>query len=494
MDNIHFPIYSIVLLLTASVLIPLLNIEFKKIKLFLVSVLAIAWLLTLKALLYVYKVGSFTYNFGNWNEAIGVQLLVNEFSAFMSLFILTLSLLILIYSFKDMEHVINNHKLNDYYTLVFILIFSMIGITYTNDLFNMYVFMEILSLTSCSIVSIKNKKETYMSSFRYLVISTIGSLSILFGIAMLYMVTGHLNIGKSYEIISVAWQLFPTNILTAVGFILTGLAIKAAMFPLHVWLPDAHSSAPSASSALLSSLVVKVYIFSAYKILFNVLGETIVNALGIPAFITFFAAMGMIMGSVFAIGQKDIKRVLAYSSVAQLGYIFLGLGLVSTDGLAASMFHIISHGLMKSALFLSAGAIIYYKDKRNINDLDGIGYEMPITMLVFTVAALGMIGIPGINGFMSKIYLSFAVLGADKPIYLILILVSSFLNAIYYLPIIISAFLKESKERKNIMVLDKLPKTMIVPMVILALGSLILGFYPHLIMEAIEKAVPTFLQ
>ncbi|SCY49614.1 proton-conducting transporter transmembrane domain-containing protein [Alkaliphilus peptidifermentans] len=494
MSSQHFPVYSLLLLLAAAVIIPLLNKKsFSKVKLFLITVLVAVWGFTLKTLLFVYQSGAYSYNFGNWNEIIGVQFIVDEFSALMTLFVMSLAILILIYSFKDMEHEINKDQFTGYYTLVFILLFSMIGITYTNDLFNMYVFMEILSITSCSIISIKKKKENYMAAFRYLILNTIGSLSILMGIAMIYMVTGHLNMTQVYQTIAEVWQLYPTNILTAVGFILTGLGIKAAMFPLHIWLPDAHSTAPSPSSALLSSLVVKVYIFSVYKILFKVLGQSIVVALGVPTFITYFAAVGMIMGSVFAIGQKDIKRMLAYSSVAQIGYIFLGLGLVTIDGLSASMFHIISHGLMKSALFLSAGAIIYYKDKRNINDLDGIGYEMPITMFVFTVAAFGMIGIPGINGFMSKIYLSFAVLDANKPIYLILILASSFLNAVYYLPIIISAFLKESKDRKNIMEIDKLPKSMLIPMVILALGSIIMGFYPQLIMNVVEKAVPTFL-
>jgi len=368
----------------------------------------------------------------------------------------------------------------------------MMGITYTNDLFNMYVFMEILSITSCSIISIKRKKENYMASFRYLILNTMGSLSVLLGIALLYMVSGHLNMTQIYLAISEIWSIYPTNITVAIGFILTGLGIKAAVFPLHVWLPDAHSTAPTPSSALLSSIVVKVYIFSVYKILFKVLGQTIVVGLGIPTVITYFAAIGMIMGSVFAIGQKDIKRMLAYSSVAQIGYIFLGLGLVTVEGLSASLFHIISHGLMKSALFLSAGSIIYYKEKRDLRDLDGIGYEMPVTMTVFTIAALGMIGIPGISGFMSKLYLSFAVLGVNKPVYLAIILASSFLNAVYYLPIVISAFLKEGKDRKNVMTMERLPKQMLIPMVILAILVVTIGFYPHLIMNLVDKAVPTF--
>ncbi|WP_151864382.1 complex I subunit 5 family protein [Alkaliphilus serpentinus] len=494
MGSQHFPVYILLSLLATAVIIPIINSEsFGKVKALIIATLSIALGLSVRTLQEVYKNGGYTYNFGNWNEKIGVQLVVDEFSAFMGLFIVALSFLIVIYSLKDIEHEIKPQQFTGFYTLVFILLFSMLGMTYTNDLFNMYVFMEILSITSCSIISIKRKKENYMASLRYLILNTMGSLSVLLGIALLYMVSGQLNMTQIYLTISKIWNLYPTNILVAVGFILTGLGIKAAVFPLHVWLPDAHSTAPTPSSALLSSIVVKVYIFSAYKILFKVLGQTIVVGLGIPTYITYFAAIGMIMGSIFAIGQKDIKRMLAYSSVAQIGYIFLGLGLATVEGLSASLFHIISHGLMKSALFLSAGSIIYYKEKRDLRDLDGIGYEMPITMTVFTIAAFGMIGIPGISGFMSKLYLSFAVLGANKPIYLAIILISSFLNAVYYLPIVISAFLKESKNRRNIMAIERLPKLMLVPMVIIAVAVVAIGFYPQIIMTLVEKAVPTFL-
>lgn len=493
MNSQHFPVYILLLLLASAVIIPLIKESFFKIKVLIISALTLVLGLSIRTIQFVYQNGAYNYNFGNWNEKIGVQFTVDEFSSLMGLFIIALAFLIVIYSLKDIEHEIKPQQFSGYYTLVFILLFSMLGITFTNDLFNMYVFMEILSITSCSIISIKRKKENYMASFRYLILNTMGSLSVLLGIALLYMVSGHLNMTQVYLTISEIWSIYPTNILVAVGFILTGLGIKAAVFPLHVWLPDAHSTAPTPSSALLSSIVVKVYIFSVYKILFKVLGQTIVVGLGIPTVLTYFAAIGMIMGSVFAIGQKDIKRMLAYSSVAQIGYIFLGLGIATAEGLSASLFHIISHGLMKSALFLSAGSIIYYKGKRDLRDLDGIGYEMPITMMVFTVAAFGMIGIPGISGFMSKIYLSFAVLGVNKPVYLAIILISSFLNAVYYLPIIISAFLKESKDRKNIMIVEKLPKPMIIPMVIIAILIVVIGFYPQLVMDLVDKAIPTFL-
>lgn len=494
MSNVHFPVYILLTLLMYAIFIPLSKRGYdNKFKIQTVGVLGLAWALSLSLLIYVLKEQSFMYNFGNWSPVIGIQFAVDEFSALMTFVVLTLATLIIIYSLKDIEHEIAEAQFLSYYTLIFLLLFSMVGMIFTNDLFNLYVFLEILSISSYGIISIKRSKDNLMATLKYLVIGTVGSASILIGIALLYMVTGYLNMSEANGVIGQAWQIYPRNILLSLVFILTGLGIKSAIFPLHTWLPDAHSNAPTPSSALLSGLVVKIYIFSIAKILFRVIGIDIVKAIGVPEFITYFAILSMIAGSVFAIGQKDIKRMLAYSSVAQIGYIILGLGLATELGLAAAFFHVITHALMKITLFLSAGAIIYKTGKRNIDDLKGIGYEMPVTMGVFTIAALGMIGVPGINGFVSKWYLSLAVLEANKPIYVVVILISSLLNAVYYLPIIMSAYLKENKTRKNIMVLDDLPKTMLITMAVIGVACIIMGVFPNVVMDIIKKAVPTFL-
>lgn len=494
MNNVHFPVYILFVLLMYAIFIPLSKRGYdNKFKIQTLGVLGIVWALSLSLLIYVLKEQSFMYNFGNWSPVIGIQFAVDEFSALMTFVVLTLATLIIIYSLKDIEHEIAEPQFISYYTLIFLLLFSMVGMVFTNDLFNLYVFLEILSITSYGIISIKRSKDNLMATLKYLVIGTVGSASILIGIALLYMVTGYLNMSEINGVIGQVWEIYPRNILLSLVFILTGLGIKSAIFPVHTWLPDAHSNAPTPSSALLSGLVVKIYIISIAKILFRVIGVDIVKAIGIPEFITYFAILSMIAGSIFAIGQKDIKRMLAYSSVAQIGYIFLGIGLATELGLAAAFFHIVSHALMKITLFLSAGAIIYKTGKRNIDDLKGIGYEMPLTMGVFTIAALGMIGVPGINGFISKWYLGMAVLDANKPLYVIVILISSILNAVYYLPIIMSAFLKESKTRKNIMLLDALPKTMLFTMLVIAGACIIMGLFPNIVMDIIKKAVPTFL-
>lgn len=494
MSNIHFPVYILMLLLIFAVTIPLQRKPYgRRFQLLMVSVLGIAWIMALLELLKVLWDAPYSYTFGSYPAGIGIEFLVDEFSALMTLVVLTLSILIIIYSLKDLEHEIESSRMYSYYTLVFLLIFSMIGMIFTNDMFNLYVFMEILSITSVAIIAIKKKKDTLMASMKYLMMGAIGSVTVLMGIALIYMVTGQLNMSAINEEISAVWRLYPRNILLAMGFMITGFSIKAAIFPLHNWLPDAHSTAPTPSSALLSGLVVKAYIFSIAKIMYRVVGKNISVDIGIADYLIIFAVLSMMMGSVFALTQRDIKRRLAYSSVSQIGYIFLGLALASEMGFSAALFHVVSHAFMKSALFLSAGSIIYLTGKRDVKNLDGIGYEMPITMTVFSIGVLGMIGIPGTSGFMSKWYLGLAVLDAGHPELLIVLLLSSFLNALYYLPIIVSAFLRESPGRPLEMHRDGIPGTMKVSMVLVAVGSLVIGLFPHLVMDIIQQAVPTFI-
>lgn len=494
MNSMHIPVFILTLLLGFSVIIPLQKKPFgdKFIKMML-SVLSASLVLSIIELIIVLNRGAYKYTFGSYKEGIGIELVVDEFSALMTFIILFLATLIIIYSIKDLSHEIDLNRVYSYYTLVFIMLFAMIGITLTNDIFNLYVFVELLSLTSIGIIAIKGTKDTLMASMKYLLMGAIGSVTVLMGFALLYMVTGHLNMTLIATEINEVWEMYPLNILLAMGFILTGFGIKAAIFPLHNWLPDAHSSAPTPSSALLSGLVVKAYVFSIAKIIYRVIGKEISSSIGINQYILVFAVLSMIMGSLFAISHRDIKRRLAYSSVAQIGYIFLGLSLATTLGIKAALFHVISHAFMKSALFLSAGSIIYLTGKRDVKTLDGIGYDMPVTMTVFTIGALGMIGIPGTSGFMSKWYLGLAVLDAGYPELIIVILLSSFLNALYYFPIVISAFLTEREQMPTILSREKVPTSMRLSMAIMGLIILLIGLFPNIVLFIIEQAVPTFV-
>lgn len=499
MINIHFPIFILTLLLAFATIIPLQKRPFdRRFQVIMMSVLVISLVMAIGELIYVIDHGAYSYTFGSYERGIGIEFLVDEFSVLMTAVVIVIAFFIMLYSIRDLEHEIDSSRIYSYYTLIFLMLFAMIGMIFTNDIFNMYVFVEILSITSVAIIAIKNKKDALMASMKYLIMGTIGSITVLMGFALIYMVTGHLNMTLIAEEMVLVWEQYPLNILLAMGFILTGFGIKAAIFPLHNWLPDAHSSAPTPSSAFLSGLVVKAYVFAIAKMIYRVIGPDISTNIGLTDYILIFAVLSIIMGSVYALSQTDIKRRLAYSSVAQIGYIFLGLGLATDLGISAALFHVISHAFMKSALFLSAGSIIYLTGKRHVKDLSGIAYTMPVTMTVFCIGTLGMIGIPATSGFMSKWYLGLASLDAGQPELLIVILISSFLNALYYLPIVISAFLQEKPSRETIVVVSTqgttVPRSMKISMALVGAGVIIIGLFPNIVMDIINMAVPTFIE
>lgn len=490
----QLPIINLLLFLLMALVIPLLKRKPFKITLILgFIVLGLVLISSSYLLWYVNNVEVIHYTFGGHEARFGIEFIVDPFSALFTTIIAGLAAVIYIYSSGDATEGIEKTEYGRYYVLLFILLMSMFGILYTNDLFNTYVFIEILSITTCAIISIKKKKDTYTSAFRYVMMNELGSLSYLFGVALIYMATGFTNITLISESIQDAYASYPVNIVVALGFMIIGLGIKAAVFPFHIWLPDAHSAAPSTSSAILSAIVIKVYILVLVKVLFRVFKLDILHEMSISTILLVLAGVAMIMGSVFAIAQKDVKRMLGYSSVAQMGYILLGIGLLSFEGLRAAFFHILSHGLMKTALFLSVGEIIYYKKTRKVNDFDGMGFIMPVAMGVFSIAALGMIGIPLTSGFISKLNLGVAVLDQNQIIFLVILIVSSLLNVIYYLPIIILAFLKNEKYRYRLKSIEPTPRTMIAPLVLLGVLIVLVGLFPNQIMIFIEAAANSLL-
>lgn len=493
MDINQLPILNLILFLFMALLIPLLRKKPFKITLVLGFIVLILVTMSSTFLLWhVNQVGNISYTFGGHSALFGIEFLINPFSALFTWIIILLALIIYVYSTGDATEGIEQSEYGRYYVLLFILLMSMFGILYTNDLFNTYVFIEVLSITTCAIISIKKKKDTYTSAFRYVMMNEIGSLSYLLGVALIYMATGYTNMTMLSSAIPLAFAAYPINIVIALGFMVIGLSIKAAIFPFHIWLPDAHSAAPSTSSAILSAIVIKVYILIFVKILFLVFGLNILKQMHIPTMLLVLSASAMIFGSIFAIAQKDVKRMLGYSSVAQMGYVLLGIALVSFLGLRAAFFHILSHGIMKSALFLSAGEIIYYKKTRKVNDFDGLGFIMPVAMGVFSIAALGMIGLPLTSGFISKLNLGIAVLENDYVIFLVILIVSSLLNVIYYLPIIILAFLRNEKYHYRLTSIEKTPSTMITPLIILGVLVIMFGLFPNIIMPYIDAAAEVF--
>jgi len=442
-------------------------------------------------LMEVNQTGSFRYVFSSATADIGVEFLITPFSALFASAISIITTLILLFSVDSIVKDVEEERIVRYYTILMALVFAMLVLIYTNDLFNTYVFMAVVAITATALVSIKQKKENFMASFRYLMLNEMGSMAYLLGVAILYLLTGALNMNLVHDGLQVVAQDNMLSVYTATGLIIVGLSVKAAIFPMHIWLPDAHSSAPSASSAMLSAIVIKAYLIVMIKFLYTVLGPELVAQMSLDRYLVTLGVIAMIMGSFFALGQKDVKRILAYSTVAQVGYIVIGLGLMTPLGLFAAMFHIVSHALMKSSLFLSTGVFIYHKKRRRVHQFQGLGYQVPVSMLVFGVASLGMIGIPLTSGFVGKFQLSIGAVETGQSWIIVFILISSFLNAVYYLPLLLRAYVGEPGNHEHLAKLhiENVPVTMLASVVLLGSGILLLGIFPAFFFDLIDQAV-----
>lgn len=446
----------------------------------------ICFLLYLATFKYVQVNGDYFYKIGYYKAPFGVEFHVGIIELIIGMLFSFVATMITWYSIYSIEHDIKKSRIPFYYFLVSVLVGSLLGMVFSNDIFNVFVFIEIGNLASCGIVVIKDKKENIKAGMKYLIMSCLGSGLVLMGIAFLYSITGHLNMTYIHNELIKDYMNNKNSVLISMGLFTVGLGVKSAMFPLHTWLPDAHSNAPTSSSALLSSLVLKGYVLVLIKILFRVFGMEILRQFSILKVILILGCSGMIFGSLLAIVQNNFKRVIAYSTVAQMGYIFFSIGLGTEMGVVISIFHIIGHAITKSALFLCAGDIIKGSGEKNLDKLKGIGVEMPYTLALFFIASLSMIGIPILPGFVTKWYLALASIESKRFILIVIILLSSLLNAVYYFPIVINGFFGEDNVKDKVYKSKNTPIVQILPIIILILAMIYVGASSSYIIELIK--------
>ncbi len=438
----HQPVMIIVLLLVSAFLAPLLYPYSGRLAGGVVlAALAVAFATAISLLISVGRTGPFSYYLGNWPPPWGIELVADPLRIYMLLIVTGVSLWIFIYALRDLEHELKKDIIGWYYTLYAILVAGMAAMALTNDLFNLFVMMEICAIAACAIITIKDNRDCLEAGFKYLIMSAMGTGCFLLGVAILYMVTGYLNFGMIQEQLHYALVDYPLNVYTASALFIVAFGTKAALFPLHVWLPDAHASAPSPSSAMLSGLVIKIYAFALFLVYYRLFPRQLLEAIPLTEIILWLGAAGVMFGSVYAMLQTDLKKMLAYSSIGQIAFIFMGIGIDQALALTGGLYHIMVHALTKALLFMAAGAIIYSTGIRKISDLGGIGRALPLPLLAFTVGSASMIGLPGTGGLISKWYLALGALETGRIIFLLVILASSLLNAIYYMPIVINAFM-----------------------------------------------------
>ncbi len=408
-------------------------------------------------------------------------------------------LLAAIYSLDYMSH---EHGKERYYPVLIFTLGSCQGIFLAGDFFTLFIFFELMSLIAYILVIHEETPDALKAGYKYLIVTIIGGLAIFLGIIIIFEVAGTVSLGQGPLI----EEYSTLALLTFLAFLI-GFGIKAGMFPLHVWLPDAHPVAPSPASALLSGIMLKTGAYGLLRMIFDVFSMELFQAVGWNHVMAVLGIITILLGSAVALTQDDIKRRLAYSSVGQMGYIILGMTVFNEFALTGDVFHIFSHAIMKSTLFLAAGAVIWKTGKRKIEDMQGVGRQMPITMGAFTLAAFAMIGIPPLNGFLSKWSLCLGFLEGGYTVYVLILLISSMLNAMYYLPIILPAFLGGDEEAAPAAAnphhasagghsefdMDEVPMRMLVPLIILGLCTLAFGTFPTNIPFELSQFTSQFL-
>lgn len=448
---------------------------------------AFACLASWQLLLVALSDGVISYAVGGWEPPWGIELRVDAANAFVLLAVSAVSTLVLLYARHSIEKEIDASRHTLFYTAHLLCLAGLSGILITGDAFNLFVFLEISSLATYTLVSLASDRRCLTAAFRYLVMGTIGATFILIGVGMLYMKTGTLNMLDLAERIHIYDSSRTIN--TGLAFIMVGVSIKLALFPLHAWLPPAYTHAPSAVTAFLASTATKVAVYVMIRFIFTVFGaDHVFNEMGMDLILMVLAVVAIFKCSYMATVQSNVKTVLAYSSVAQIGYMVLGISLVSTAGLMAGLIHIFNHALMKGALFMAVGAVFYRVGSVNIKAFAGLGKRMPFTMAAFTLAGLSIIGVPLTVGFVSKWYLVTAALEQNQWVIAVLVLAGSLLAVIYIGRILEAAYFRDLPADQDTSHIKEVSWLMLAPMWILVIANIYFGVDTNITTEAASSA------
>ncbi len=466
----HLPALQIVVPLVSAPLCVLLV----KARLAYALALVVCWVAFAISVLLLGQVldsGVISYRLGGWAPPWGIEYRIDPVNAYVLLIVAAIGALVITYAKPSVAREVGSGREALFYTSYLLCLTGLLGVTITGDAFNIFVFLEISSLSSYVLISLGQDRRALTASFRYLIFGTIGATFFLIGVGLLYQATGTLNIADMAN--RVAPIEGSRTVQAAFAFMAVGLAVKAALFPLHAWLPNAYAYAPSVVTAFLAATATKVSIYVLIRTYFTIFGHDFsfeVMTLGPVLMVLAIAAM--LIGSTISIFQDDVKRLLAYSSVAQIGYMVLGLSFDTVLGVTGGMLHLFNHALMKGGLFLALGCVFYRTGSVNIEAMKGLGHRMPWTMAAIVAGGLSLIGVPLTVGFISKWYLLLAAIDSGMWWISIFILMASLLAIIYVWRLVEAAYLSPSPENAPA---GEAPLIMLIPTWVLVLANFYFG-------------------
>jgi multicomponent Na+:H+ antiporter subunit D len=469
--GLHLPALQVVIpLLAAPVCVLLRNARAAWLLAALVTWAAFA--ISLGLLVRVVGEGTISYAIGGWEPPWGIEYRVDLLSAFVLVIVSGIGSLVMPFARDSVEQELPRERIYLFYVMYLLCLTGLLGIAITGDAFNLFVFLEISSLSSYVLISLGRDRRALTAAFRYLIMGTIGATFYVIGVGMLYMMTGTLNMadlaGRVPDLIHLR------TVQAALAFLLVGISLKLALFPLHLWLPNAYAFAPTAVTVFLAATATKVSVYVLIRLVYTVFGGLpVLRDVAVDDALMGLGILSMIAASLVAIFQSNVKRLLAYSSVSQIGYMVLGLSLGSVVGLAAGIVHIFNHALMKAALFMAVGCAISRTRAVTIDDLAGLGRQMPVTMGALVIGALSLIGVPLTVGFVTKWYLIQAAFEQGLWGAALMVLVSGLLAVVYTWRIVEAAYFRPPPEGRG--EVREAPLSMLVPLVILAGACVVFG-------------------
>jgi multicomponent Na+:H+ antiporter subunit D len=485
----HLPVLQVIVPLMAA---PLCLILKRPVLawLFALMVSGIAFLISIILLQQVMTSGTIVYELGGWRAPWGIEYRIDELNAYLLLIISGISTIVLLAAHTSIQKEIPKDRHTIFYVLYLLSLAGMLGIVATGDAFNVFVFLEISSLSAYALISLGKDRRSLWAAYKYLIMGTIGATFILISIGLMYQMTGTLNMQDLSERLPEVAQ--SRTVFAAFAFFIVGVCLKLALFPLHLWLPNAYAYAPSIVTAFFAATSTKVAIYLLIRFTFSIFGLSFsFTTLPLQTLFLTLGLIGIFAASIAAIYQRNVKLIFAYSSVAQIGYMIIGYSIGSVAGLTATLLHLFNHALMKGALFLALGAIMYRIGSTQLRDFQGLGRQMPVTMAAIVIGGLSLIGVPLTVGFISKWYLVLAAIENGWWPVAVFILMGSLLAIVYVWRIVEMAYFNKPLVKDNDLGQEKIkeaPLSILAPVWILVSANIYFGIDTRFSVQVAQAA------
>ena len=469
----HLPALLVVIPLLGSAVVALLRTGWTA---WLVT-LVISWILPVLAVMLVFEILDkklISYAIGGWPPPFGIEYRIDLLNAFVLLLVAGVGAIVMPYAMQSVGQDVDEHQQPLFYAIYLLALTGLLGMAASGDAFNIFVFMEVSSLATYVLIAMGRDRRALLAAYQYLIMGTIGATLYVIGVGILYILTGSLNLADVSTRIGPAFAQSPESVIAAVAFLTVGISLKLALFPLHVWLPNAYAYAPPFATVFLAATATKVAVYIMIRMTFSVFGPAIsLSTIPVLELLLLLSIAAMFVASFLALYEDNIERMLAYSSVAQIGYITLGIALANVAGLTGSLVHLMNHAVMKAALFAAIGAVAFRIGTARLSELGGLGHRMPLTMAAFVIGGLSIIGVPGTAGFISKWYLGVGAVEHGYWPVAFLIVASSIISVLYIGRVVECAYFRpvsEACERAS----DP-PLSMLIPIGVFAALTIYLG-------------------